>query len=200
MTTRRRGDVLNEAIFAATLDLLQERGYAAVTFQRVAQAARTSRSVLYRSWSSPFQLIVDAARWQATASHNGLTMADRVYDTGSLRGDLLAAAKDFIDTTSYYSTLMLSTMFYGLSQAEPDEIHTLYEQITASNLIMMGRIVEAATLRGEITHRVSDRAKLVFFEILRSHALLLREPFTETDLEEIIDQVVLPAILAVPRT
>jgi AcrR family transcriptional regulator len=194
MTTRRRGDALQEAIFDATLRILDEQGYAQVTFQNVAREAHTSRSVLYRSWSSPFHLIVEAARWQASASRDGQRMADRVYDTGSLRGDLLGVAHDFSDSTSYYSRVVLSTLFYGLSQADPSEVHALYDQLTASNLVMMGRIIEAATVRGEITHRVTDRAKLVLFEVLRSHAIFGAEPFTPTDLEEIIDQVVLPAI------
>ena len=57
---RRRGDRLDAEIFRVTYRLLETEGYQAVTFARIAREAQTSRSVLYRHWDTPFDLVLDA--------------------------------------------------------------------------------------------------------------------------------------------
>ena len=57
--TRRRGDTLTEDIYKATIELIKKVGYTNLTFQQIAQAAKTSRTVLYRRWKTTFELIYD---------------------------------------------------------------------------------------------------------------------------------------------
>ncbi len=57
--TRRRGDTLTESIYQAVEDIIKTEGYTNLTFQKIAQAAQTSRTVLYRRWETPLDLIHD---------------------------------------------------------------------------------------------------------------------------------------------
>ena len=71
---RRRGDVLNSAIFEATLDELAEVGYAKLTMEGVAARAGASKASVYRRWPSRMELALDAVHHMApdpTASRNG---------------------------------------------------------------------------------------------------------------------------------
>ncbi|MEV7028182.1 TetR family transcriptional regulator, partial [Kitasatospora sp. NPDC093558] len=57
---RRRGEVLESAIFGATLQQLVTDGYARLTMEGVAAAAQTGKAALYRRWSSKEELVKDA--------------------------------------------------------------------------------------------------------------------------------------------
>ena len=59
-TTRRRGHVLEQAIYEAAMAELGERGYAQLSMEGVASRARTGKAALYRRWSSKRDLILDA--------------------------------------------------------------------------------------------------------------------------------------------
>ncbi|MEU5871168.1 TetR-like C-terminal domain-containing protein [Glycomyces sp. NPDC047369] len=55
---RPRSD-LNAAVFAATLRTVDELGYAGATMDRIAAAAKTAKTTLYRRWPSKGALIID---------------------------------------------------------------------------------------------------------------------------------------------
>ncbi|MEU3572470.1 TetR/AcrR family transcriptional regulator [Kitasatospora sp. NPDC036755] len=86
--SRRRGRELEKAIFEATLDQLTSGGYARLTMERVASAARTGKAALYRRWASKDELVIDAL--DATLP--------RPYDTpdlGSARDELHRIVEEF---------------------------------------------------------------------------------------------------------
>lgn len=66
--------------------LLLEAGYHRFTFDRLAAAENISKATLYRHWPSKAELIVDAI-----CAH---CLAQAQPDTGTLRGDLVAAVAD----------------------------------------------------------------------------------------------------------
>lgn len=81
--TRRRGEELRQAIYAATIDELRAVGYPRLTMQGIAAAAGTGKSALYRRWPNR-----DALMQEALAS----TLPDP-YDTrltGDARADLIS--------------------------------------------------------------------------------------------------------------
>lgn len=59
---RPRDPRLDEAITAATLELLAEIGYAALTMEAVAARAGVGKATLYRRWAGKEQLVIDAVR------------------------------------------------------------------------------------------------------------------------------------------
>ncbi|MDY6996584.1 MAG: TetR/AcrR family transcriptional regulator [Actinomycetota bacterium] len=58
---RPRDPRIDAAILRATADLLVEIGYASVTMARVAERAGTTKTALYRRWSSKAELVHEAA-------------------------------------------------------------------------------------------------------------------------------------------
>lgn len=58
---RPRDPRIDVAILEATADLLVENGYAAVTMAAVAERAGTTKTALYRRWSSKAELVHEAA-------------------------------------------------------------------------------------------------------------------------------------------
>lgn len=59
---RRRGAVLEEAIFDAVIDELRSVGYTKLTMDGVAAVARTGKAALYRRWAGKDELVVAALR------------------------------------------------------------------------------------------------------------------------------------------
>ena len=59
---RPRDPKLDAAITGATLELLAENGYAALTIEAVATRAGVGKATLYRRWPGKVQLVIDAVR------------------------------------------------------------------------------------------------------------------------------------------
>src|SRR5665647_58447 len=83
---RPRDPQVNEAIFAATLELLAEDGYAQLTIERIAARAGVGKASLYRRWPDKVSVVLEAV------SRN--PERPSAPDTGSLRADVL----DFLRT------------------------------------------------------------------------------------------------------
>src|SRR6266540_2388906 len=80
--TRRRGETLERAIFAAAIDELQRVGLSGLTMEGVAACAHTGKAALYRRWPGKEDLVVDAL-------DHALPSADELPDHGDVRDDLL---------------------------------------------------------------------------------------------------------------
>ncbi|KHF39443.1 TetR/AcrR family transcriptional regulator [Halalkalibacter okhensis] len=55
----------NKVILAATLDLLAECGFDALTIDAVAAKAKVGKATIYRRWSSKTELVIDAAAYMS---------------------------------------------------------------------------------------------------------------------------------------
>ena len=60
--SRRRGAVLEQALYEATVAELAEVGYAGMTIDAVAARARTGKAAVYRRWPNKHALFLDALR------------------------------------------------------------------------------------------------------------------------------------------
>jgi AcrR family transcriptional regulator len=86
-----RGPERAAAILGAAVELIAERGYDAVTVDRIAARANASKATIYRHWpEGKAELVAEALRGAAEADGAALP------DTGSLRGDLLAAVDGIV--------------------------------------------------------------------------------------------------------
>ncbi|MEU4447258.1 TetR/AcrR family transcriptional regulator [Actinosynnema sp. NPDC050801] len=81
---RRRGEALVRAIHEAALAELAEVGLGQLSMEGIARRASTAKTVLYRRWASPHELLVDAVA-QAHPVEVPTATAD------DLRTDLIAA-------------------------------------------------------------------------------------------------------------
>ncbi|MGH3850145.1 MAG: TetR/AcrR family transcriptional regulator, partial [Pseudonocardiaceae bacterium] len=80
-----RSDRREQVILDTALDLVTEFGYERMTMDVLAARARASKATIYRRWPGKAQVIAEAVRRRACPA-----MAEPP-DTGTLRGDLLAA-------------------------------------------------------------------------------------------------------------
>src|SRR6266516_2580600 len=167
---RRRGQLLFEAIFEATVAELTETGYAGLAMERIAARARTSKASLYRRWPSRADLVVDAIRHcSPELSHPP--------DTGNLREDLLSLLRGMADRLDGpFGEALRGVLADTL--ADPDR---------------------TAAARGEVCWPppgpCAVRAAPV---LLLHHYLTPGPPVSERVLAEIVDEVALPLLCAQP--
>jgi AcrR family transcriptional regulator len=88
---RPRSEQSERAILAAATELLEEQGFAQFTIEEVASRAKVGKATIYRRWPTKGTLAFDAFQAQ-------FLVRQPVPDTGSLRGDLLAALRGWIRT------------------------------------------------------------------------------------------------------
>jgi AcrR family transcriptional regulator len=186
--TRRRGAGLETAILQAAWDELAEVGYAALTMEGVAARARTSRAVLYRRWPSRPELVVAALR------HHTEFNFPQTYDTGTLRGDVLALLRHMSTRVGEIAgtlSFLIAASFEeaGLSPA------VLRERAVGDEPGAMPAILTRAAARGEIDpERVTPGIASLPVDLVRHDLIMTLAPVPDDRLVEIVDQIFLPLV------
>jgi AcrR family transcriptional regulator len=175
------------AIFDAALRMLATSGYDRLTMDAVAADARASKATLYRRWPTKADLVVDALVWFKSC------MPHDVPDTGSLRGDLMAMACTDGGLTDRMPLAVFGALITAMQRDE--ELARAFKErflgpVEARSMV----IFERARDRGEIAEG-ADLALLghVLPAIAIHYALTRNAPVRPAFIEQIIDQVVLPA-------
>ena len=193
MTTRRRGAELDDAIRAATLELLAEGGPAAVTMEAVAGAARTSKAVLYRRWPDSRALLRDTLVGVAKS-------AIPHEDTGSYRGDMLAVLRGWaLLFTGPQAAILRGVVAASLQDEElaqtlrTDVIGYRKEEMAA----MLARGVERGDVRPDVpVHLARELGQSVLW-----HRLLVSgDPIDDDLVIEIVDDVLVPFVSPAQET
>jgi AcrR family transcriptional regulator len=192
--TRRRGAALEEVILDAAWEELNEVGYEQMTIAGVATRARTGKQVLYRRWPNRVQLAV------AAVNHRLGPPSAEPVDTGSLRGDLLA----LLEATSGRVSGVDPGILRGILSEFLDEDHAFGTTMPT----LVATLVDRAVARGELPDvRVPDRVLSLPGDLARNEvARVLRSggpgnlmERLHRPLTEIVDQVFLPLVRALPR-
>jgi AcrR family transcriptional regulator len=175
------------AIFEATMRMLATSGYDRLTMDAVAADARASKATLYRRWQTKADLVVDALVWLKSC------MPHAVPDTGSLRGDLLAMACTDGGLTDRMPLAVFGALITAMQRDE--ELASAFQQRFMGPLQERNRVIfERAQERGEIAAG-ADLALLgqILPAVAIHYALTRNAPVRPAFVEQIIDQVVLPA-------
>jgi AcrR family transcriptional regulator len=185
---RRRGDELNDAIYEATLAELTEFGYADLTMERVAARAKASKGSLYRRWPSRTELVVDAIR-SRQPSHS-------VPDTGDLRADLLA----LMHKVATYLEGPRGEAVRGLAvevTRNPELLRTLRAEVMDSAVPPMLEVLRQGAVRGTVRPgALTPLVAQVGPSLVRQHFMAYGAPIAPKFIEEVVDQVVLPLVVA----
>jgi AcrR family transcriptional regulator len=182
---RRRGEVLNSAIFQATLDELAEVGYAKLTMERIAARAGASKASVYRRWPSRMELALDAV-------HHLAPDPTDTPDTGSLRGDTLAFMRIAADLIAGPGGEALRGLL-GDALADPSRTFELRRHSRGTGHKVMEEIARRAVQRGEIDSAAITAQRLdVAQAMLREQFLFHGPPIADTKIIEIVDEIVLP--------
>ncbi|GIJ43981.1 TetR family transcriptional regulator [Virgisporangium aliadipatigenens] len=186
--TRRRGQALEDALLEAAYAELIEGGLSAFTFDGVAARAQTSRPVLYRRWPTREALVIAALR------HHDAHHRPPVPDTGTLRGDLIAALKN---ANRHRMRLIAPVLaqFNGSfleNGRTPAELRRelIGDRVTADTVI-----VQRAVERGELDPaRITPRIVGLAFDLFRHELLMTHAPVPDEVIEEIVDTIALPLL------
>jgi AcrR family transcriptional regulator len=178
---RTRGRVL-----AATVDLLAERGYAALNVEAVAERSGVAKSTIYRHWPGLSGIVLDAF----SATH---PEPAPIVSTGSLRADLRrflgGLAEDM--RTAQWTRLMASLV----DAAERDEqLALIARDFVEQRRRRLRDLLRSAVDRGEIARDVDpDLLAGVLGGTLFYRRLISREPLGDDVVEFLVD-------LVAPRT
>lgn len=188
MRSRRRGNVLEAAIFEIVLRELAETGYVKFSIERVAARAGTSKPVIYRRWPTRAQLAYAALR--ATRP----LYSSEAPDTGTVRGDLrliLRRISKMVDELS-------PEVIFGLSaELLHESDSSLFAEVHERNAKIMTEILKRGVERGEIAaEKLTPRVAALPFDLVRYQLMILRQPLSAKDIKEIIDRIFLPLVRA----
>jgi len=178
-----------ERLLDAASELTYARGVTATGVDAIAAAAGVSKPTIYRRWASKQELVADAIR------QHPHTRAP-APDTGSLRGDLLAAVRQ-----SAEQQIEAAPVTAGLASRlrDSEELARLVREHAVE--VVRGRfklILERAAARGEIpaAAAVTDLFADVAPAVIHMRVLLSVEPVDDDVLTELVDRVLLPIVLS----
>ncbi|MFF1608780.1 TetR/AcrR family transcriptional regulator [Amycolatopsis sp. NPDC058278] len=138
----RSGPRKEEAIFAATLELLAEHGYDRLAIESVAARSGVNKTTLYRWWPSKDALLA------AALTNSGLLSID-VPDTGGLRTDLLAVARHIARLLTSERTAPIVTAALTAAPRRP-ELAEVARSFFADRMAREQPIFQRAQERGEL--------------------------------------------------
>jgi AcrR family transcriptional regulator len=186
--SRRRGKVLEAAIFEVVLQELAETGYVNFSIERVAARAGTSKPVIYRRWPTRARLVYAALR--ATR----LVVSSEAPDTGTVRGDIMVILNRISEMVDELSP---EVIFGLIAELLHESESSLFAEVHEGNAKIMREILTRGIGRGEIAaEKLTPRLAALPFDLVRYQLMVLRQPLSAQDIEEIIDGIFLPLVQA----
>jgi AcrR family transcriptional regulator len=137
---RPRSEEAHQAILDATLELLAEVGFSALTVEGVAGRAGVGKATIYRRWASKLPLVVEA--------FSGLPALEDV-DTGSLEGDLTTMLRNYLEL---FLSTPLATVLPSLAaeRAHNPALGELMDPLMSGRRQPLRRAFERGIARGEL--------------------------------------------------
>jgi AcrR family transcriptional regulator len=183
--SRRRGEVLERALYEATLAELAEVGYGGLTMEGIAARAQTGKAALYRRWCSKHDLV-------HAALVSALPPLPELRSGRSARENLLAMF------TAHRDMLAGKTTFPGLYVIqqllhEPEMRVIFADAVVAPRVEIVESIVRAAVAAGDLdAATVTPLTARVGAALINQHFLLTGEPPNRRELALIVDTVIPP--------
>ncbi|GGM18131.1 TetR/AcrR family transcriptional regulator [Promicromonospora citrea] len=179
---RRPAGEVRAAVLAATGRLLLEEGLPAVTFDRVAREAGSSKVTLYKWWPSPGALAAEAY-----FARSAPVLA--FPDTGDLRADLVSQLTAFVRLMTRDGAGVPVSQIVGAAQTDPHVAAAWVEGYARPRRDLGLERLRTAQRKGQLRadadlHLLVDQLWGVCYHRL----LVLREPFDETLVPRLVDQ------------
>ncbi|MGH3531600.1 MAG: TetR/AcrR family transcriptional regulator [Mycobacterium sp.] len=190
--TRRRGKVLEHALYDATLAELAAVGYGGLTMEGIAARAKTGKAALYRRWSSKHALV-------QAALHYALPPLPEPRADRSARENLLVIFTAHCDVLAG-KTAFPSLAIMGQLIHEPELRAIFADAVVAPRLRIIESILQAGALTGEVdSTALTPFTARVGPALINQFLLLTGAPPNRRELIHIVDTVV-PRSAQVPAT
>lgn len=137
---RPRSEEAHQAILDATLELLVEVGFSALTVEGVASRAGVGKATIYRRWPSKLPLVVEAF---------GQLPGFEEADTGSVAEDLKQMLRGYIQA---FNSTPLATVLPSLAgeRTHNPELSKLFDPVSKQRRQPLLRALERGVARGEL--------------------------------------------------
>jgi AcrR family transcriptional regulator len=184
----------DEAILAATLELLQEHGYGGLTIEGVAGRAGVGRPTIYRRWASKPALVVAALIQSAS-------IALPEPDTGSLRRDLVAVQRRQVELMTRADNRRVTAGLVADLAADPELSEIYVREYLAPRRAMVWQVLQRGIDRGEL-HPDADLAFIYDLLIgpLFMRAVVWGQPLAPDAAEQTANVVMAAFAAATPDT
>ncbi|MFT8555718.1 TetR/AcrR family transcriptional regulator [Liquorilactobacillus hordei] len=191
---RRRGAELESAIYEVVRKIVDKEGVEGLTFQKVAELAGTSKSVIYRRWETPLELAISAFQARIKLENNG--SVDKLVLTGkNLQDDLFQLMDRFLISIDALGEPFLRSILVEIGTQPNATVLQLMERNSEIDLRAINRILDRARARGEqVKADISNDVKLLPFEWLR-YKMFLRKNISTDMIETLINEILLPVYL-----
>lgn len=173
-----------EAILTATLGLLEEDGYQALTTSQIASRARVSKTTIYRFWSSKQELIVDAVR----ARFHPI----EVPDLGSFKEETRFVLHRRLNDYRQPGSLRLVAGLVGAIPRDPI-LEDVFEGWVAQLSITLRKVIQRGIVRGDVRGDVDVNALEHLIGGIVARAVILQRTYPPT----VVDQFATLAAAAV---
>ncbi|OCA96016.1 TetR/AcrR family transcriptional regulator [Actinobaculum suis] len=187
---RRTGKELEDALAAAIMEELAAQGYQNLSFEGVARAAQTSKSVLYRRFASRAEMVVFAALRTAPA------MLHDVATAPSLRAAFVALIEA---TRTRLDHIGISALFGLLSEAGPEVREELLTTTVLPGFVALTNSYKFAIARGELSETVLEPLYIRFPLLLLVGDILARGAIDEAELLSLVDHIIIPHLKNVSK-
>jgi AcrR family transcriptional regulator len=186
---RPRDASRDEALRQATLDVMAEVGYRALTMDAVAAKARAGKATIYRRWDSKLDLVIDTC--------NQLVRREIAEpDTGSLEGDL----RDFLLSFTAFLTGPVgkaAQALVGELPHEPELAAAFRDTFLTNQRDVLHRVLDRGAARGELR---GDAPRSMIVELAGSaltyRLMITGDPLDQAFVERLLNQVILPLVRA----
>jgi AcrR family transcriptional regulator len=183
--SRRRGEVLERALYEATLAELAEVGYGGLTMEGIAARAHTGKAALYRRWCSKHDLVHAALVY-------ALPPLPELRSGRSARENLLTML------TSHRDLLAGKTGFPGVDIIgqlvhEPELRAIVAELVVGPRVKILEEILAAAVDDGDLDPAaVTPLTAKIGPALINQYFLLTGEPPNRRELALVVDTVIPP--------
>jgi AcrR family transcriptional regulator len=186
--SRRRGKVLEAAIFEVVRLELAEGGYVNFAIERVATRAGTSKPVIYRRWPTRARLVY------ATLRASRPVLSFEAPDTGTVRDDMMVILRRVSKMVEEFGP---EVVFGLISELLHESDASLFAEVHERSAKMTMDILTRGVGRGEIAaEKLTPRLAALPLDLARHQLVLLQQPLSAQDIEEIIDRIFLPLVRA----
>ncbi|HJP74610.1 MAG TPA: TetR/AcrR family transcriptional regulator [Pseudonocardiaceae bacterium] len=181
--SRRRGAVLEEALYLAAVAEMAEVGYTGMTVEGVAARAKTGKAAVYRRWPNKHALALDALRYVLPPPPElDLTIPAR----DNLRQIFTTLSGAFAGDNTEFPGLAVMLGVLG----DPQLRAAFVDAIVLPRLTVIAAILARAEQTGEVAPgALAPLAAKVGPSLIMQTILLTGEPPTPADLEAILDTV-----------
>ncbi|OBF09265.1 transcriptional regulator [Mycobacterium sp. ACS4054] len=183
--SRRRGEVLERALYEATLAELAEVGYGGLTMEGIATRAHTGKAALYRRWATKCELV------HAALVHT-LPPLPEARPGRSARENLLTVF------TAHRDVCAGKTAFPGMATVnqllhEPEMRAIFADAVVAPRLRIVESILQAAVAEGDLDpDMITPLTARIGPALINQHFLLTGSPPNRRELALIVDAVMPP--------